>query len=121
MIPILVEEPMKEFTIEDAKVSYANIKDENDIAVLYAVAENKFWWQEDNTYDYERGTEEHRIACDKCGAWLEIKEKLEEDIFTILRSEGVEIPEKGQIVVLEPFMRRNGYWNAGGWWVKAVG
>jgi len=35
-----------------------------------------------------------------------------------LSVEGVKIPKSGQKVVLEPFMKRNGYLNRDGWWIK---
>ena len=40
------------------------------------------------------------------------------DIYEILRSDGIEIPKNRQIIVLEPFMKRNGYRNGNGWWIK---
>ena len=42
----------------------------------------------------------------------------QEIIFAILRGEGVEIPKTGRIKILKPFMKRNGYINASGWWIK---
>ena len=35
---------------------------------------------------------------------------------TILKDEGVAIPEKGRIRVLIPFMERNGFSDGNGWW-----
>ena len=39
-------------------------------------------------------------------------------IFEILRAEGLDISSEGQVVVLEPFMKRNGFRNRGGWWIR---
>lgn len=50
-------------------------------------------------------------------AWGELMDKLKEEIFVILRSEGIDIPERGQISVLKPFMERNGYYDGSGWWL----
>ena len=41
-----------------------------------------------------------------------------EKIFEILISEGVDIPETGQMRVLEPFMARFGYIDDNGWWIR---
>ncbi|MDD7595726.1 MAG: hypothetical protein SOV18_04955 [Eubacteriales bacterium] len=45
-------------------------------------------------------------------------EVYEAQIYGILKSEGVVIPEHGQINVLIPFMERNGYEDCTGWWMK---
>ena len=50
--------------------------------------------------------------------WFSLADKLKDMIFDILKAEDVEIPEKGQIVVLEPFMKRNGFKDGQGWWIK---
>jgi len=39
-------------------------------------------------------------------------------IFDLLIGEGIEIPHIGQIAVLIPFMRKYGYEDQSGWWVK---
>lgn len=50
--------------------------------------------------------------------WFALADKLRKRVFCILQSEGVEIPSIGQIAVLDPFMKKNGYKNGQGWWVK---
>ena len=42
----------------------------------------------------------------------------ENRILEIIRSEGTEIPTKGRIVVMAPFMKKYGYEDKGGWWIK---
>ena len=42
---------------------------------------------------------------------FELAKEIKNDIFRILSSEGVEIPDTGQITVLQPFMLRNGYYD----------
>lgn len=87
------------------------------MAKAFAAASNKFWWVEDNIYDYPEGTPEHQEACRITDAWGAVMDELEHEIFAILRREGVEIPKTGRIGVLVPFMERNGYCDRGGWWV----
>ncbi len=94
----------------------SGIKSENKLAELFAYAENRAWYIEDNEYDYKVGTEQHKNACDETNKWFAIADKLREMIFSILRSENVIIPEKKQITVLIPFMERNGFSNNNGWW-----
>ena len=44
----------------------------------------------------------------------------EAKIFDVLRREGVAIPKTGRIYVLKPFMKRNGYIDGNGWWIKSA-
>ncbi len=115
---VMCEEPMSDLTIEKANQIFDEIETEKDIADLFSVVHNKAWWIEDEEYDFEEGTDEHRKAVERTDMWFALSDKLRNMIFDILKSEGVEIPDKGQIVVLEPFMKRNGFINGSGWWIK---
>ena len=117
--PILIMgfEPDPERTPEDVRQWYSQDRSEAGLAKAFAAASNKFWWVEDNIYDYPEGTPEHQEACRITDAWGAVMDELEHEIFAILRREGVEIPKTGRIGVLVPFMERNGYCDRGGWWV----
>ena len=115
---VMCREPSPDLTIEKANKLFDKIETEKDIANLFAVVENKAWWIEDEIYDFDEGTEVYRKAVDKTDMWFSLADKLKDMIFEILKSENVEIPEKGQIVVLQPFMRRNGFRDGQGWWIK---
>ena len=97
--------------------NYAEHHTESVLAQAFAAASNKFWWVEDNEYDYEEGTPEHQEACRITDSWANLMDNLKDEIFVILRNEGVTIPEKGQIAVLVSFMERNGYYDGNGWWL----
>lgn len=115
---IMGGDPAPNITIEEMRVLAEQASTEREISDAFAAASNKAWWVEDNEYDYEEGTEEHKQACRITDDWFEVSDILKEKIFDILRGEGVSIPEKGQIAVLSPFMARNGYRDCNGWWVK---
>lgn len=117
-IIVMCGEPSPGLTIEKANELFSKIETEKDIADLYAEVENKAWWIEDEQYYYDVGTDEYKVAREKTRMWFSLSDKLKEMIFVILKSEGIVIPDKGQIAVLEPFMKRNGYKNGGGWWIK---
>lgn len=117
-IIVMCGEPSPGLTIEKANELFSKIETEKDIADLYAEVENKAWWIEDEQYDYDVGTDEYKVAREKTRMWFSLSDKLKEMIFVILKSEGIVIPDKGQIAVLEPFMKRNGYKNGSGWWIK---
>ena len=50
--------------------------------------------------------------------WCGLMDEYEEQILAILRSEGIDIPNRGRITVLAPFMERYGYKDGNGWWIK---
>ena len=115
---VMGSEPSPELTIDMAYESYGDAGTEQALADVYSVIENKAWWIADDEYDYKEGTKEHKQACEVTDKWFAIADKIKCDIYEILRAEGVEIPQSGQIAVLEPFMKRNGYRNGNGWWIK---
>lgn len=117
---IMGEEPLPGISPTDIKEKYSGLLTEQHLADAFAIASNKFWWVEDNVYDYEAGTPEYQAACDITDAWGELMDCYKSQIFTILQHEGVTIPETGQIVVLVPFMLRNGYLDGNGWWIKVA-
>lgn len=49
-------------------------------------------------------------------AWGNFSKELEDEIFSLLKNEGRDIPESGTLEVLVPFMVRNGYLYNIGWW-----
>ena len=117
-IVIMASEPIPNKTPTDVRGYFAERKSERDLADAFAIASKKFWWVEDNIYDYEEGTPEYIAACAITDEWGALMDEYEERIFMILRNEGAEIPETGRIKVLEPFMKRNGYRDGNGWWIK---
>ena len=88
------------------------------LAVAFALADDKSSAVSFDVDDYEEGTEEYKKARSIEQEWFSLEEELKERIFDILRSEGVEIPETGWIKVVEPFMKRCGYFDGNGWWIK---
>lgn len=115
---IMAEEPIPNMSTEDVKAYFSDKNTEKDLADAYAIADNKFWWVEDNVYDYEEGSPEYKAACTITEKWGALANEYKNRIFEILTNEGVTVPETGQIKVLEPFMARFGYINGNGWWIK---
>lgn len=115
---VMAKEPAPYLTIKEAEKALSKIKNEKELAMLFAMIENKAWWIEDEIYDYQEGTEEYRVAVEKTDLWFLLADRLRYKIFAILIKEGVQIPIIGQKAVLEPFMNRNGYKDNQGWWVN---
>lgn len=116
-IIIMGSEPSPGLTLENARELISKITDEKSLAETFSLISNKAWWIEDEEYDYEEGTPEHEAACRNTDAWFGLMKEVEGRIFKILMDEGIEIPKKGTITVLDPFMRKNGFYDANGWWL----
>lgn len=115
---VMCFEPAQGLTIEKARELYKQVENETDLAQIYAAVENKAWWISHDVYDCEVGTKEYEEISKISKAWFDLMKEIQASIFEILKSEGVEIPERGYIKVVEPFMRRNGYRDGNGWWIE---
>ena len=115
---VMVKEPIPDMSAAEVKAYFADKHTEKDLADAYAIVHNKFWWVEDNEYDYEEGTPEHKAACAITDEWGALMNEYKKRIFDILTNEGMTVPATGQIKVLEPFMARYGYADGNGWWIK---
>ncbi len=120
-IVIMAGDPIPDKMPTDVRNYFSERKSERDLADAFAIASNKFWWVEDNIYDYEEGTPEHIAARTIAYEWAALMDEYMERIFTILRDEGIKNPKAWGIKALKPFMKRNGYVDGGGWWIKDKG
>lgn len=118
MIVAMGTEPAPELSANDVRHSFMNKHSEKDLADAFALASNQFFWVEDEEYDFEEGSPERQRACHITDEWGALMDEYKERIFAILSNEGVDIPKTAQIHVLIPFMERNGYIDATGWWIK---
>ena len=117
-IYLMDTEPILDWTTEDLLEWYRSNPGESGLAEAFAAASNKFFWIADTENDYEEGTPEQKEASKRIELWGKTMDRLKEEIFEILKREGVEIPETGQITVLSPFMDRNGFYDGDGWWIR---
>ena len=115
---VMLKEPITDMSVADVKTYFANNNAEKDLADVYAIAHNMFWWIEDDLYDYEEDTPEYKNICTIIDEWQILMNDYENKIIDILINEGIDIPVTGRIKVLEIFMKRFGYINGDGWWIK---
>ena len=115
---VMSQEPVPNMTASEIRTYFADKKTEKDLADAFAIASNKFWWVEDNEYDYEEGSPEHKKACAITDESSKLMDEYKNRIFEILTNEGITIPSKGQREVLKPFMARFEYIDGNGWWIK---
>ena len=68
-IVIMESEPIPNKTPTDVRNYFIGRNTEKDLADAFVIVSNKFWWVEDNEYDYEEGTPEHIAACAITDEW----------------------------------------------------
>ena len=120
MYVVMAEEPISNMIASEVENYFSDKHTYKDLADAYAITCNKFAWVEDNEYDYEEGTPEHKTACAITDEWGNLMDEYKNRIFEIITNEGVTIPKTGQIEVLKPFMARFGYINGNGRWIKMI-
>ena len=117
----MMSEPFDNVTPNDIREW---LKEENysekSLAVALACAHNKFWWIEDDLYDYEEDSKEYEEIWEIVDSWGKLMKDVQKKIYGVLRKKRIYVPKKkqGSLRSLIPFMSRNGYYDAGGWWIE---
>jgi hypothetical protein len=88
-----------------------------ELVDAYVIAHNKFWWVEDEVYDYDEGTEEYNKACEITDAWAEVMDYLCDNLIKCASEDGILATGESHYG-LKPFMEKYGYRDGHGWWVK---
>lgn len=115
---VMASEPLPDVSAAEVKEHFGDNPSKQDLATVFAITSNQFWYVEDNEYDYEEDSVDWGYACAIADEWHDLMNYYEAKIFSSLEGEGVTIPPKGQIVVLVLWMKRYGYVDADGWWIK---
>ena len=121
---ILAGDPMPDMSIEEMRQIIASISTTQDLVDVYVAVHNKFWFVEDELYDYDKGTEEYERVLSVVSAWDDIMEALDKRIMETAAEEGLlaeRQPDSGTVKQLEAFMDKYGYRNGSGWWLKKKG
>lgn len=116
---ILSADPMPDKTVEQMKLEIAEIANTQEVVDAYVQVHNKFWYMEDDLYDYEEGTEEYIRVRRNVEAWGEIMDSLDARVMAVAREEGLLSERRlnaGTIKQLEKFMKKYGYRDSCGWW-----
>lgn len=118
---VLDSDPLANYTLEEMWEIARNIQSTQELVDAYAAASNKFWWVEDDEYDFEEGSEEYKRACAVTDAWKELWKHLENRVIEAAIKEGlfpVHQENIGLVKKMEPFMKKYGYRDGRGWWVR---
>ena len=98
-----------EMTPDELRNWYEENQSESALADAYAVAVNSVWWFGADADFYHDGTPEKEKAITIYDAWVSAEKEFKCRIHSILRSEGMDIPENGPIDMEIPFMERYGF------------
>ena len=118
---ILAGDPMPDMSIEEMRQIISSITTTQELVDTYVNVHNKFWFIEDDLYDYDTETEEYEKVRSVVDAWGDIMDELDKKIMEAAAAEGLLIERKsnsGMVKQLEVFMNKYGYSNGCGWWVK---
>ena len=74
---IMGGDPLTNMSLEEVWAVAKNYNTTQELVAAYAGAHNKFWWVEDEVYDFEEGTEDHKRACEVTDAWEQVMDYLE--------------------------------------------
>lgn len=118
---ILAGDPMPDKSVEQMQLDIASISSTQELVDVYVQVHNKFWYIEDDLYDYEEGTEDYIRVRDNVEAWGEMMDLLDDRVMSTAKEEGLlaeRQPDSGTIKQFEEFMKKYGYRDGRGWWVK---
>lgn len=111
--------PKSDLTIEEAKRLFKKCRNEQDLSNIYSEVDNMAKRLKNYLYDIECENVDISDELMKASSeWSALEDKIQKEIFKILRKEKVMIPRVGFSMVLIPFMERNGYRDGQGWWIK---
>lgn len=117
---IMGRDPLPDKTLEEIRDIVDQITKTQDLVAVFAAASNKFWWVEEDEYDYEEGTEEYKMACAITDAWGDLMDSLEERVIQRAKEERLMAEDEEHpysIVALTPIMEMYGFRDGRGWWV----
>lgn len=118
---VMASEPLKDYEFEDIQCLVHKTIETEALVNLYAAVFNEFFWVEDNEYDFPKGTPEYAEACRITDQWGALMDELEERLMRIASDAGLLLPREpnsGTVKQMGPFMKKYGFVNANGWWIK---
>ena len=120
-VTVFLRDPMPGKNIDEMKQEIADIKTAQELVDAYVNIHNKFWFIEDDFYDYDEGTEKYEIAYKNVAAWGDMMQELDKRVMEAADQEGLlaeKQPNHGTIRQLKAFMDKYGYRDSCGWWIK---
>lgn len=117
-----INDRIKIIEIEEMENSIEQKSTTQELVDVYARVHNKFWFIEDDLYNYEVWTEAYDQVRSVVDAWRGLMSDLERRVIESAEQEGLlgeRPPDAGTIKRLETFMKKYGYRDDRGWWVES--
>lgn len=118
---IMAGDPLPDKSVEEMQQDINAISSVQELVDVYVNVHNKFWFIEDDHYDYEEGTDEYEAVRRIVEARGDMMDELDHRVMETAEQEGLlaeRQPDSGTVKQLESFMNKYGYRNGRGWWVK---
>ena len=80
---VMASDPTQGISASEIKTYFADKQSAQDLADAYAITHNAFWWFEDNEYDFEEGSPEHKSACLITDEWDSLTPLGESEIYEL--------------------------------------
>lgn len=114
-------EGLPDISCDELRQAIQSTTDTKKIVDAFVIAHNKFWYIEDDTYDYEVGTLEYKRIRAIVDAWGKLMDDLEARVLQAAKAEDLwseQLANQGLIEQLKPIMAKYGYLDGRGWWIK---
>lgn len=118
---IMAGDPLPNKSVEEMQRDIDAISSVQDLVDSYANVHSKFWFIEDDLYNYEVDSEEYAALHKIVDAWADMMHELNHRVMETAEQEGLlaeRQPDSGTVKQLEAFMAKYGYRDGRGWWVK---
>lgn len=118
---IIANDSISDRSADEVRREIENITSIQKLVDVYVLVHNKLWFIEDNLYDFEYGTKEYNEIYSEVKAWMNLMENLNHKVMRVASEEGILLkrqPDSGTAKQLEMFMKKYGYQDGAGWWIK---
>ena len=118
---IIANDFISDRSADEVRREIENITSIQKLVDVYVLVHNKLWFIEDNLYDFEHGTKEYNEIYSEVKAWMNLMENLNHKVMRVASEEGILLkrqPDSGTAKQLEMFMKKYGYQDGAGWWIK---
>lgn len=118
---VLTGDPIPDKNIDEMRKDVENITSTQELVNAYVTVHNKFWYIEDDLYDCNEDTIQYEKMRAEVDAWGALMNELDHKVLISASKAGLlaeKQPNFGTVKQLEAFMKKYGYRDGCGCWVK---